>query len=453
MVKAGKVNPVVPINNPPGDISDGSITSEELPMLYRTVPKTGDRLSILGFGCMRLPLTRTHTIDEKRAINQIRYAIDNGVNYLDTAPAYHLGRSEPLLGRALADGYRDNVRIATKLPPWAVKTREDMDHILDGQLVKLATSHIDYYLLHSLASENWEAMVHLGVLGFLDDAKSSGNIINAGFSFHGDLATFRKIVDAYDWEFCQVQYNFLDERNQAGTEGLNYAASKRLAVMVMEPLRGGSLAGQVPTRVDEIWKEAPVRRTPAEWGLRFVWDHPAVTVVLSGMNHESHIEENLKIAGEAEPGSLSTGEHALIARVRDTYTRLMEVGCTGCGYCMPCPAGVNIPECFALYNGASMFGNRREYAFHYLTRHGGITGDRSYAGLCRNCGKCEKICPQHLPIQACLKEVSASMEGRTMGLKVAVLKSGLWIIDSTGRLFRIFSRGKETRNDTNQEKN
>jgi hypothetical protein len=422
-------------------------------MLYRIVPKTKDTLSILGFGCMRLPMTRTHTIDEERAIHQIRYAIDNGINYLDTAPAYHLGRSETLLGRALADGYREKVRIATKLPPWSVKSREDMEHILDGQLVKLKTGHIDYYLLHSLAQESWDKMLSLGVLEFLDQAKLAGKIINAGFSFHGNLNTFRKIVDAYDWEFCQIQYNFLDERIQAGTEGLKYAASKHLAVMVMEPLRGGSLAGHVPVQVEDIWSEAPFRRSPAEWGLRFVWDHPEVTVVLSGMNLESHIDENLRVAGEAEPGSLSPGELALIARVRDTYTSLMKVGCTGCGYCMPCPAGVNIPECFALYNGASMFGNRREYAFHYLTRHGGVLGDRSYAGLCRNCGKCEKICPQHLPIPTCLKEVSDSMEGRTMGAKVVVLKSGLWMLTSAGRFIKIFTRDKRTYRDTNQEKN
>jgi hypothetical protein len=324
-----------------------------------------------------------------------------------------------------------------------------MEHILEGQLVKLKTSHIDYYLIHSLAQESWDKMVHLGVLEFLDWAKSSGKIINAGFSFHGNLDTFRKIVDSYDWEFCQIQYNFLDELNQAGTEGLKYAASKGLAVMVMEPLRGGSLAGQVPPQVERVWKEAPLQRTPAEWGLRFVWDHHEVTVVLSGMNRESQIEENLKIADAAEPGSLTAGDLSLIARVRDTYISLMKVGCTGCGYCMPCPAGVNIPDCFALFNGASMFGNRHEYAFHYLTRHGGITGDRSYAGLCVNCGKCEKICPQHLPVPAYLKDVSDSMEGKTMELKVAVLKSGLWIINRAGRFSRIFSRDKRTRGDSN----
>jgi uncharacterized protein len=409
-------------------------------MLYRTVPKTGDRLSVLGFGCMRLPMTRAHTIDEERAIRQIRYAIDKGVNYFDTAPAYHLGRSEPLLGRALGEGYRERVRIATKLPPWSVRTREDMEQILEGQLRKLRTDHIDYYLLHSLAEESWDKMMHLGVLEFLDQAKLSGKIDNAGFSFHGDPGTFRKIIDAYDWEFCQVQYNFLDEKTQAGTEGLKYAASKRVAVMVMEPLRGGSLAGNVPVVVDKIWQESPVLRTPAEWGLMFVWNRPEVTVVLSGMNHVSQIEENVRIAGQAAPCSLTPGELALIRRVRDTYRNLMKVGCTGCGYCMPCPAGVNIPECFALYNGASMFGNRREYAFHYLTRLGGITGDRSNAGLCRNCGKCEKICPQHLQVPLCLKEVSDSMEGKTMGIKVGILKAGLRTIDGTKKILRFFSR-------------
>jgi len=326
-----------------------------------------------------------------------------------------------------------------------------MDHILGGQLAKLKTTHIDYYLLHSLSQETWDKMVRLGVLEFLDRAKLSGKITNAGFSFHGNFDTFQKIVDAYDWEFCQVQYHFLDELNQAGTKGLEYATSKHLAVIVMEPLRGGSLAGLVPAQVENIWKEAPVQRTPAEWGLRFVWDHPEVTVVLSGMNRMSQIEENIRIAGEAGPCTLTAGELALIGRVRDTYKGLMKVGCTGCGYCMPCPAGVNIPECFALYNGASMFGNRREYAFHYLTRHGRITGDKSHAGLCRNCGKCETTCPQHLPVRACLRDVSDSMEGKTLEVKVAVLKCGLWMINISGRLKRIFIRNKEMTNTNYQE--
>jgi hypothetical protein len=328
-------------------------------MLYRTVPKTGDRLSILGFGCMRLPSTKTGGVDEDRAIRQIRSAIDNGVNYFDTAPLYHLGKSEQVLGRALADGYREKVRIATKLPPWLVRGRADMDRILDSQLRTLSTGHIDYYLLHSLSKEAWEKLKNLGVREFLDTAKKDGRIRNAGFSFHGNTAALREIVDAYEWEFCQIQYNYLDEHNQAGTEGLRYAATKGLAVMIMEPLRGGNIAGPVPDEIQTIWDESPVRRSPAEWGLRWVWNHLEVTVVLSGMNDESHIEENLRAAASALPDSLTQEELALVGRVRDTHNRLMKVGCTGCGYCMPCPAGVDIPGCFSSYNTHHMFPHDR----------------------------------------------------------------------------------------------
>ena len=213
-------------------------------MLYRTVPKTGDKLSILGFGCMRYPSTRTGGIDEERTIRQIRQAIDAGVNYLDTAPVYHMGKSEPILGKALLGGYREKVRIATKLPHWSVFERADMDRILDTQLKTLQTDHIDYYLLHSLNKRSFESMKMLGIFEFLDSAKKDGRIRNAGFSTHANNAVFREIVDSYPWDFCQIQYNYLDENNQAGTDGLEYAAGKGLAVMIMEPLRGGNLAGQ-----------------------------------------------------------------------------------------------------------------------------------------------------------------------------------------------------------------
>ncbi len=315
-------------------------------MLIRTVPKTGDELSILGFGFMRLPLKKSGGIDEERAIRQLRHAIDKGVNYVDTAPAYHFGKSEKILARALADGYREKVRIATKLPPWSVHARGDMDSILSSQLATLRTDRIDYYLLHSLTKASWEKMKSLGVLGFLDAAKKDGRIKNAGFSFHGDTATLKEIVDSYDWEFCQIQYNYLDEHTQAGTEGLKYAAGKRLAVMIMEPIRGGNLAGQIPDEIKKIWDESPRKRSPAEWALRWVWNHPEVTVVLSGMNDESHIDENLQIAGEAFPDSLTPSELAVISRVRDSYQRLMKINCTGCGYCMPCPSGSRYPGLF-----------------------------------------------------------------------------------------------------------
>jgi predicted aldo/keto reductase-like oxidoreductase len=282
-------------------------------------------------------------------------------------------------------------------------------------------------------------MAKLGVLAFLDRAKSEGKITNAGFSFHGTIAAFKEIVDAYDWQFCQIQYNFLDENNQAGTEGLRYAAGKNLAVMVMEPLRGGNLAGPVPDEVQKIWDEEPEKRSAAEWGFRWVWDHPEVTVVLSGMNNEDHIEENIRVAGSSHPQSLTSDDLARIDRVNETYRRLMKVGCTGCGYCMPCPAGVDIPGCFSLYNACHLFPKDRSTKFHYFGRHGGLIGDVSYAGLCRQCGKCARACPQHLPIPQLMKDVKADMEGG-MRAVVPVLKGGLWCMNKMAKVRALFSR-------------
>ncbi|HSQ92672.1 MAG TPA: aldo/keto reductase, partial [Methanoregula sp.] len=403
-------------------------------MQVRKVPKTGDELSVLGFGFMRLPSKKQGSgIDEERAIRQLRYAIDHGVNYVDTAPAYHFGRSEQILARALEDGYRKKVRIATKLPPWSVRTRGDMDRILDGQLATLKTSHIDYYLLHSLTKESFSRLKSLGVLEFLTAARQDGRIKNAGFSSHADLATFREIVDSYDWTFCQIQYNYLDEYNQAGTEGLEYAHGRDLAVMVMEPLRGGNLAGPVPDDVQRIWDQAPVRRPPAEWALRWVWDHPGVTVVLSGMNDERHIDENLRAAEGAYPRSLSLDDLSRIASVRDTYQKLMKIGCTGCRYCLPCPAGVDIPGCFSLYNARFLFPHDNSAKFQYFGRHGGLMGGVSYAGLCRACGRCEKACPQHLRIRDLLQDVSREMESG-MHFIIPVLKAGLWCMDQAAKV-------------------
>jgi predicted aldo/keto reductase-like oxidoreductase len=414
-------------------------------MLYRKVPKTGDELSILGFGYMRLPTKKSGTgIDEERAIRQLRYTIDHGVNYVDTAPAYHFGKSEQILGRALEDGYREKVRLATKLPPWSVRSRGDMDRILDGQLATLKTGFIDYYLLHSLTTATFERLKDLGVLEFLDTARKDGRIRNAGFSSHADLPAFKEIVDSYDWSFCQIQYNYLDEMNQAGTGGLGYAGKKNLAVIIMEPLRGGNLGGPVPEEVQKIWDAAPIKRSPAEWALRWVWDHPEVTVVLSGMNDEGHIDENLKAAEHAFPRSLTEDELSRIARVRDEYRRLMKVGCTGCGYCMPCPAGVDISGCFALYNARYLFPHDRSAKFQYFGRHGGLlAGGVSYAGLCRSCGKCEKACPQHLLIRDRLRDVSREMEGG-MRVIIPVLKGGLWCVDQAGKVKRILFRSNRT---------
>lgn len=393
-------------------------------MLYRTMPKNGDELSILGFGAMRLPLKEDGSIDEERATKQVRYAIDQGVNYVDTAWPYHMGQSEPFLGRALADGYREKVKLATKLPSWMVDSREDMDKFLNAQLEKLNTDHIDYYLVHALQGELWDKVESLGVLEFLDKAKADGRIINAGFSYHGAPEDFNRIVDAYDWDFCQIQYNFLDEKNQAGTQGLEYAASKDIGVIIMEPLRGGNLAGKVPAAVEEIWNEAPVKRTAAEWALRWVWNHPEVTVVLSGMNVEEHVEENLKIAGEALSDSLTGDELELVKRAEKKYRELMKAGCTGCAYCMPCPEGVNIPYCFELYNNLHMFDDADMAKFIYASGMSGLmTGDEpSFASQCIQCGECVDKCPQHLDIPTLLESVVEDFEGPDLEERIGMAK-------------------------------
>ncbi|WP_406661624.1 aldo/keto reductase [Methanolobus sp. ZRKC3] len=392
-------------------------------MLYRTMPKNGDELSILGFGAMRLPMKEDGMIDEERATKQIRYAIDSGVNYVDTAWPYHMGQSEPFLSRALSDGYREKVKLATKLPTWMIESREDMDKFLNAQLEKLNTDHIDYYLIHSLMGESWSNVEKLGIIDFLDKAKADGRIINAGFSFHGAPDEFKPIVDAYDWDFCLIQYNFLDEKLQAGTEGLKYAASKDIGVIIMEPLRGGSLAGKVPHAVEDIWNEAPTKRTAAEWALRWVWNHPEVTVVLSGMNEEAHIEENLKIAGEALPDSLTENELELVGKAEKKYRELMKAGCTGCSYCMPCPVGVDIPVCFELYNSLNMFGDKDQTKFMYAARLSGVTGgEPGLASLCVQCGKCLEKCPQHLDIPTFLEYVVEDLEGPDLEQRIGMAK-------------------------------
>jgi predicted aldo/keto reductase-like oxidoreductase len=388
------------------------------------MPKNGDELSVLGFGCMRLPM-KDRKIDEARAIAQIRSAIDNGVNYMDTAWPYHGGESEPLLGKALKDGYRDRVKVATKLPSWMIKSRADMDRYLAAQLEKLGTDHIDYYLVHSLDGLKWDTMEDLGIADFLDRATSDGRIVNAGFSFHGLGPDFKRIVDAYPWVFCQIQYNFLDREFQAGTEGMRYAAAKGLGVIVMEPLRGGNLGVPAPPpAVAEIWNEAKVRRTPVDWALRWVWNNPEVTLLLSGMNEESHILENLAIADSAKSGTLTGEELALVDRVSRKYQELMKVGCTGCGYCMPCTAGVNIPGCFDSYNRMHLFGNPEAAKFMYAVRMSDeLLNDKpGYASQCIACGACLDKCPQQIPIPDFLADVAAEMEGPELQARVATGK-------------------------------
>jgi predicted aldo/keto reductase-like oxidoreductase len=398
-------------------------------MLYRTMPKVNEELSVLGFGCMRLPVNKDSSLDKPRAIEQIRFAADQGVNYFDTAWPYHGGGSEPLLGEALQDGYRNKVNIATKLPSWMVKNRENMDYYLNEQLKLLKTDHIDYYLIHNLAGPIWDTLTQMDVLDFIEKAKQSGRIRNAGFSFHGRIDAFKTIVDAYPWEFCQIQYNYLDEEHQAGTQGLKYAAEKDLGVIIMEPLRGGSLGlPEPPKEVAAIWAEAPQKKTPVEWALRWVMDHPEVTTVLSGMNEESHIKENIRIAKTATPQSLSAKELDIVTKASQTYKQLMKVNCTGCEYCKPCPEGVNIAGVFDTLNKLHMFKNEEEAKFTYAVRCSGIlTGDPvpGFASNCIQCEECLEKCPQDIAIPEMLAEAAKDLEDDKIEHRIAMAKKML----------------------------
>lgn len=370
------------------------------------MPQTGDEISILGYGCMRFPLNSEGSIDEARATALIRSAIDQGVNYIDTAWPYHGGESEPVVGRALSGGYREKVFLATKLPSWYVETPSDMDRYLDEQLEKLQTDHIDYYLLHSLNQDRWDIMENNDYAAFLDRALSDGRIRRAGFSFHDQLPLFKKIVDAYPWHFCQIQYNFLDTEYQAGTEGLKYATEKNIGMVIMEPLRGGNLAANVPEDIQAIWKESPRKLSPAGWALRWIWDHPEVQVVLSGMTTEEDLADNLASVEGAEPSTLTAAEKEMVGRVKKEYRNRMKVLCTGCQYCMPCPAGVNIPECFNRYNMAFMFDDveKARQTYPVFVKSGARASD------CIKCGACEVKCPQNLPIRDCLNAVKELLE-------------------------------------------
>lgn len=382
-------------------------------MLYRTFGKTNEAVSVLGFGCMRLPTIGSDptNIDEKKAIPMIRYAIDAGVNYVDTAYPYHGtgfthgGASEPFVAKALKDGYRERVKLATKLPSWLIKTREDMDRYLNEQLDRLETDYIDFYLVHSLNAGTWPVLKEAGISDFLNAAMKDGRIKHAGFSFHDQVGLFKEIVDYYDWSFCQIQYNYLDEEYQAGKEGLKYAAAKGLGITIMEPLRGGNLAN-LPQAANDILSQADICRTPAEWALRWVWNHPEISVVLSGMTTMEQVVENVKVADAAMPLSLTAKELKLVDDVKNLFQERIRVNCTACSYCMPCPEGIHIPNCFSMYNDHYVFDGTPAAKQRYQI----ISKLGAPASKCVECGKCESHCPQSIPIREQLKHVSALFE-------------------------------------------
>lgn len=382
-------------------------------MLYRRYGKTNEKVSALGFGCMRLPVIGDDptNIDEGKAIPMVRYAIDAGVNYVDTAYPYHGtgfaqgGASELFVAKALKDGYREKVNLATKLPSWLIKTRADMDKYLNEQLERLETDVIDFYLVHALNAGVWPVLKEAGVKDFLDGAIQDGRIRYAGFSFHDQAGLFKEIVDYYDWSFCQIQYNYLDEEYQAGKEGLEYAAQRGLGIAVMEPLRGGNLVNP-PKAVQAVMDRADIKRTPAEWALRWVWNHPEVSVVLSGMTTMDQVAENVRVAREARENSLTAGELAIIDEAKAIFQSRIKVNCTACAYCMPCPVGIDIPGYFSTYNDYWVFDGTPEAKRLYEIR----LRRTAPASRCVECGQCEGHCPQGIAIREELKNVKELFE-------------------------------------------
>lgn len=379
-------------------------------MNYRVNPKNGDRLSILGYGCMRFP-TRGNAIDEAEAERHLLAAIEGGVNYFDSAWIYHGGKSEQFLGGVLKrNNLRDRVKIATKLPVYLVRKAADIDRFFDAQLERLQTDRIDYYLMHILSDvATWERLKAMGIEQWIERKKQSGQIVNIGFSYHGSKPEFRGLLDAYDWDFCQIQYNYLDVNNQAGREGLLYAEARGIPVIAMEPLRGGKLAHGLPKEVSALWESAQPKRSAVEWALRWVWNHPQVLLLLSGMSAMEQVQDNLRIASQAQADEMDEVQLAMFDRARQIFGQKMKVPCTGCGYCMPCPAGVDIPTCFTCYNLLGEGGLKAR--MNYMRDTGAWTDGPAVASQCVQCGKCEAHCPQHIQIRSELKSTAKALEG------------------------------------------
>jgi predicted aldo/keto reductase-like oxidoreductase len=383
-------------------------------MQYRRFGKLDWQVSALGFGAMRLPVLGEDQskIDEPEAIKMIRYAADHGVNYIDTAYLYHMGQSEGLVGRALKDGYHQKMKVATKLPVREVGTAEDFDRIFNEQLRRLDMDMVDFYLLHGLNKEGWEKVRDLNVIKWAESQISKGRIGRLGFSFHDEYDVFKDIIDYYDnWVLAQVQYNYMDYEIQAGRKGVEYAAGRDIAVVVMEPLRGGLLAKEPPKPVVTAWAGASRRMRPVAWAFHWLWDQPEISVTLSGMSTMVQVIENVNLASESAVGMFTESDQQTIEKARQAYHSLRPVQCSGCRYCQPCPSGVDIPTVFQIYEDSVMYGDPRLGQFRYNGPFG-INQDQR-ADKCTECGECLEKCPQKIDIPTWLKKAHEAMYSAT----------------------------------------
>ena len=418
-------------------------------MVKRLVKKNGDEIFPLGIGAMRLP-TKNNSIDRESAQEFILFAIENGVNYIDTAYAYHGGESESFLGDILsltgADGvkYRDKVKLSTKLPSWMVRSREDMDAFLNEQLRKLQTDFIDYYYVHSVDLSTILRLKDLGLYEFLESARNDGKIRNIGFSYHGSPHEFKTLIDDFPWDMVLVQYNYLDVNAQAGIRGIQYAYENDIAVFVMEPLKGGLLAGGLPPEVSALFDEVDSSKSSVDWALSWVFNQKEITCVLSGMGSLDQMKENMAIAERVEIGSLSDDELDVLDKAQGIFNSMMKINCTGCGYCLPCPKGVNIPDCFNVYNEKYLF-NKKAFGVlphamvNYYMVVGGITNKQASAGLCNHCGRCKRLCPQSLDIPNELDRVKSEFELLGFNYQIKFVKNvAMPSINKISKVFDFF---------------
>jgi len=376
-------------------------------MQYRTNPKNGQPLSALGYGCMRFT-KKGGAIDQEKANRELKRALELGVNYFDTAYIYP--GSEEALGKFIETYHcRDQLCIATKLPQYRVRKTEDFDAFFNEELKRLKTDYVDYYLMHMMNdAQSFERLCKLGLKEWIAAKKASGAIRNVGFSFHGGTLQFKSLIDAWDWDFCQIQFNYMDEHAQAGIDGLNYAHEKGLPVIIMEPLRGGRLVNRLPEEAKKIFAGYRVKRTPAQWAFRWLWDQKEVTCVLSGMNSDEMVRDNIETASSVSAGELTGEDQEMLRRVVGAINAKVKVGCTGCSYCMPCPKSVDIPGAFAAYNRRhteGKFWGTVDYVICTALRK-----TSTAASNCIGCGKCEQHCPQHINIREQLADVRREFE-------------------------------------------